>query len=67
MWTLIWDDNGEDRWDRLETKEDVKERLESLRKEPGVCIGDVYIFPPESDAYAMDYAAFLTMEMEAEE
>lgn len=63
MYTLIWIDNGEDRWDRFEDKESLKEFLKYLKKTPGVCEGDIYIFPPEADAYAMDYTAFMMNEI----
>lgn len=27
MWTVLWVDNGRDRWDRFETKEEVEELI----------------------------------------
>ena len=53
MYTLIWQENNEDKWDRLETKEEVLEKLEEIENNPDACdIGDVWIFRPEADDYA---------------
>ena len=30
MWTIMWTENSQDRWDRLETKEEVMQLLDSL-------------------------------------
>ena len=30
MYTLIWQENNEDKWDRLETKEEVLEKREGV-------------------------------------
>lgn len=32
MWTIMWTENSQDRWDRLETKEEVMQLLDSLDK-----------------------------------
>lgn len=53
MWTVLWVDDGEDRWDRLETREEVEELIEILTKNPNVCETDAWIFPPKSDDYAL--------------
>lgn len=45
MWTIMWTENSQDRWDRLETKEEVMQLLDSLDKNSGVSKGDVWIFP----------------------
>ena len=29
MWTIMWTENSKDRWDRLETKEEVMQLLDS--------------------------------------
>ena len=44
MWTIMWTENSQDRWDRLETKEEVMQLLDSLDKNSGVSKGDVWIF-----------------------
>lgn len=49
MYTVIWiDNNGNDRWDRFETSEEVNELLdkENIREE------DTWIFSPKADDYA---------------
>ena len=43
MWTIMWTENSQDRWDRLETKEEVMQLLDSLDKNSGVSKGDVWI------------------------
>lgn len=52
MYTVVWQDNGQDRWDRFETQEAVRHLLHELSENPNVCIGDVWIFAPEADEYA---------------
>lgn len=44
MWTIMWTENSQDRWDRLETKEEVMQLLDSLDKNLGVSKGDVWIY-----------------------
>lgn len=53
MWTIMWTENSQDRWDRLETKEEVMQLLDSLDKNSGVSKGDVWIFPPQADDLAL--------------
>lgn len=53
MWTIMWTENSQDRWDRLETKEEVMQLLDSLDKNPGVSKSDVWIFPPQADELAL--------------
>ena len=53
MWTIMWTENSQDRWDRLETKEEVMQLLDSLDKKSGVSKGDVWIFPPQADDLAL--------------
>lgn len=53
MWTIMWTENSQDRWDRLETKEEVMQLLDSLDKNSGVSKGDVWIFPPKADDLAL--------------
>lgn len=59
MFTIIWSENGEDRWDRLETKGEVKTLLESLANNPNVCETDIWVFTPEADKSAMEYKSFM--------
>lgn len=53
MWTVLWVDNGRDRWDRFETKEEVEELIKKITENPNVCETDAWIFPPKSDDYAL--------------
>lgn len=53
MWTIMWTENSQDRWDRLETKEEVMQLLDSLDNNSGVSKGDVWIFPPQADDLAL--------------
>lgn len=53
MWTIMWTENSQDRWDRLETKEEVMQLLDSLDKNSGVSKGDAWIFPPQADDLAL--------------
>lgn len=53
MWTIMWTENSQDRWDRLETKEEVMQLLDSLDKNSVVSKGDVWIFPPQADDLAL--------------
>ena len=53
MWTIMWTENSQDRWDRLETKEEVMQLLDSLDKNSGVSKGDVWIVPPQADDLAL--------------
>lgn len=53
MWTIMWTENSQDRWDRLETKEEVMQLLDSLDKNSGVSKGDVWIFPLQADDLAL--------------
>lgn len=53
MWTIMWTENSQDRWDRLETKEEVMQLLDSLDKNSSVSKGDVWIFPPQADDLAL--------------
>lgn len=54
MWTIIYQENGKDKWDRLESKDDVKNLLKTLRDDPGVCFDDVWIFTPDADDHTID-------------
>ena len=58
MYTVIWIENGQDRWDRFETEEEVRELLDELVENPNVCENDVWIFTPQADEYACEYYAF---------
>lgn len=53
MWTVLWRENDQDRWDRLDSKEEVFALLDQLRKSPNVCEDDTWIFSPEADEFAL--------------
>lgn len=53
MWTVLWRENDQDRWDRLDSKEEVFALLDQLRENPNVCEDDTWIFPPEADEFAL--------------
>lgn len=40
MWTVLWQENNIDRWDRLETEEDVLALLDELTENLDVCEDD---------------------------
>lgn len=48
MWTVLWQENDQDRWDRFETKEEVLCLLDQLRENPNVCEDDTWIFSPQA-------------------
>lgn len=52
MYTINWRENSQDRWDRLETKEEVMELLVELATHENVEIGDIWIFSPKADDFA---------------
>mgnify|MGYP004465302703 CR=1 FL=1 len=53
MWTVMWVEDGMDKWDRFETENDVRNLMEELKENSDVCEEDVWIFPPKADEYAM--------------
>lgn len=53
MWTVMWVENGADKWDRFETENDVRNLMEELKENFDVYEEDIWIFPPKSDDYAM--------------
>ena len=53
MYTIIWTENGKDRWDRVESKTEVYALLGKIMDNHEACpIGDVWIFSPQADNYA---------------
>ena len=58
MYTVLWQENSQDRWDRSETSEEVMVLLTELEQNPDVCESDVWIFNPNADDYADDYFTF---------
>ena len=52
MYTIIWKDNGEDKWNRLEKREEVLDLLKQLKENPNVSYDDIWVFLPEADNYA---------------
>lgn len=59
MYTILWRENDIRAWDRKETREDVVSLLEELKKNLNVSESDIWIFTPEADERAMDYAQFI--------
>ena len=55
MYTIIWTELGQDKWDRLQTKEEVDGLLKKLYDEGVACMEDIWIFSPYADEYAVDY------------
>ena len=54
MYTVLWRDNGQDRYDRLETGEDVENLLKEIDANPEASpLGDVWVYKPEADNYAV--------------
>lgn len=53
MWTVLWRENDQDRWDRYDSKEEVLRLLDQLRENPNVCEDDTWIFPPKADECAL--------------
>lgn len=58
MYTILWREGNHDRWDRLETEEEVRKLLDQLAENSEVSEGDIWIFSPEADKYALDYYGF---------
>lgn len=59
MYTVLWQEKGKDKWERLETREGVINLLKSLKKNPHVCEDDIWIFNPKADDCATDYEGFM--------
>ncbi len=63
MYTLIWQEDNQDKWDRLETKTEVIDKLKEIEaNENASPIGDVWIFAPKADDYAFAGDEFLSNE-----
>ena len=58
MYTVLWRENKQDKWDRFETEEEVAELLDELQENPDVCEGDVLIFTPPAEDYCIDFDSF---------
>ena len=59
MYTVLWRENDNDRWDKLESKEKLISLLNSLKENPDVCESDIWIFLPEADKYTRNYAELM--------
>lgn len=59
MFTVIWIENGMDKWERFDDEEEIKEFLINLKENKGVCEADVWVFSPEADNYAYEYQMFM--------
>ena len=46
MWTIMWTENSQDRWDRLETKEEVMQAYDVLKEDCTI------IYPVHSTTYS---------------
>lgn len=65
MYTILWLENGLDRWDRFESQEEIKNKLKEIEKHPDTCpLGDIWIFPPTADTLAFTGEDFLNTEEE---
>lgn len=53
MYTVLWTDKNGDRWDRLETKEEVIDLLKEIEADENASpLGDVWVYSPKADEYA---------------
>lgn len=53
MYTVLWTDKNGDRWDRLETKEEVIDLLKEIEADENASpLGDVWVYGPKADEYA---------------
>lgn len=53
MYTVIWQEGGQDRWDRFKTKKEVLKKLAEIDETPEASpLGDVWVFPPKADDFA---------------
>ena len=53
MYTIIWREKENDKWDRFKTRKEVLEKLREIENNPDACpLGDVWIFGPAADRYA---------------
>lgn len=54
MYTVLWQENGQDHWDRCEDEDEVNDLLHTIANTPNTCpLGDVWIFQPKADDYAV--------------
>lgn len=51
MYTVLWKENNNDRWDRFESIEELISLLNSLKENPNVCESDIRVLLPEADEY----------------
>lgn len=67
MYTVIWMEKGQDKWDRLKTKKEVLDKLQEIERTPEACpVGDVWIFHPKADEYASAGNEFIKKERKYE-
>ena len=53
MYTIIYRDGNNDKWDRFETSSEVADFIRHLKDNcPDVCINDIWIFGPTADEFA---------------
>ena len=61
MYTIIWQEDGQDKWDRFRTKEEVREKLKEINELPNASpLGDIWIFSPKADTYASEGSQWIT-------
>lgn len=54
MYTMLWTENGADKWDRFSSAKEVREKLTEIENnEEASPLGDVWIFPPKADDIAV--------------
>lgn len=55
MYTILWRENDEDRWERVQTEEEVSDLVIEIAKTQGVAVdeAEVMILSPEADEYAI--------------
>ena len=61
MYTVCWNKDGQDKWERLNWKEDVTNLVEDLLCS-GLCKDDILIFSPEADNHVLDCNDVLDMD-----
>ena len=49
MWTVLWTEDGNDKWDRFATEDEVRELIDDVTTNNNVVDSDIWIFPPEAD------------------
>lgn len=61
MYTMLWTWGNEDKWDRFDTMEEVKEKYKELVEDPNVCEDDILVFKPEAEDYSIEGEDILSL------